>query len=123
MSRELSTVGIRRMYSCATSWRLDDDLEGGDTDLSQVREQQAAEFDRWLEQHDSDVAKAAEERIIKRFTELKTYPTGAFQYTELAMLCTCDGHCIDENDFIALIKGKSRITPDTIADSTEGESK
>ena len=66
------------------------------------------DFDHWLEQHDAEVAKVTEERIIKRFTELKTYPTGAFQYTELAMLCSCDSHCIDENDFIALIKGENK---------------
>lgn len=46
---------IAQMYSWAYAWRTDDDVEGGDTDLSAVRASQRAEFDRALAAHDTQL--------------------------------------------------------------------
>lgn len=41
---------VRLWYSCAYAWRTED--RDDDTDLSQLRADQAAEFDRWITEHD-----------------------------------------------------------------------
>lgn len=51
----LTTEQIRNFYSWAYAWRTKDDE--GATDLSTQRFLQRAEFNKWLFQHDSDLAK------------------------------------------------------------------
>lgn len=46
--RTPSTERVRDLYSWAFAWRISDDLEAGETDLSGLRATQRAEFDRWL---------------------------------------------------------------------------
>lgn len=64
----LSTERIRNLYSWAYAWRSEDHLEGGDADLSRLRETNRVEFDSWLAEHDRTVAdavlSAAEDHII-----------------------------------------------------------
>lgn len=47
------------MYSWAYAWRTQDNIEEGDTDLSYLRTQQAAEFQAALEAHDAEVREQA----------------------------------------------------------------
>lgn len=56
----LITDRVRDLYSWAYAWRVDDG--DGDTDLSGLRARQAAEFDAWLEAHDTEIIAA--ERAI-----------------------------------------------------------
>lgn len=59
------------------------------------------EFERWLAQHDAEVAKAAEERIIKLLED-----TPATRITWMG-----DGssvYALGKEDYIALIKGEQK---------------
>ena len=67
------------------------------------------EFDRWLEQHDAEVVKATEERIIKLLEE-QNNDEMSFEY---------------QNYLIELIKGENAtdFTGSTLPISQEGENK
>lgn len=51
--------------------------------------------------------KRAEQRIIKAFLETAV-ETKWGPITKLATLCNCDGACIDQEEFIALIKAENK---------------
>jgi len=66
----------------------------------------AAEFDRWLEQHDADVVKATEERIIKLLEEHQPSELGQ-EFGIYPCTCGYDSPDIDlSQHHIALIKGE-----------------
>lgn len=44
----LTDEEVRLSYACAYAWRTDDDIEGGERDLSDVRARKGADFERWL---------------------------------------------------------------------------
>lgn len=54
-----TTEQIRTLYTAAYAWRVSDDTEAGEADLSGLRAEQHAEFDHWLAAHDAEVRAAA----------------------------------------------------------------
>ena len=76
------------------------------------------EFDYWLNQHDLEVAKATEERIIK-LLEYSYCPLP--EKWHLENLQTCFGYCGNTEDYIALIKGERQKDNEAVVLLTEGD--
>ena len=67
MSYTVSTKHICNLYTIAYAWRSEDP-QGG-TDLSGLRDSNAAEFERWLAAHDAEVAATEQARIATVIAE------------------------------------------------------
>ena len=99
-------------------------LVGDDEVVNSINEQK---FDRWLEQHDAEVAKATEERIIKLLeTEivLANEEMLTLHYDDDLSRSFIKGDIALIENLIALIKGENAtdFTGSTLPISQEGES-